>query len=163
MAYDEVALVKNLPGGSDVAWERYARPQRYYTMSATGCTAPTTLALTANRLYAMPFLISGTHTFSRIAIAVSTLLAGNARLGIYDNTTGDVYPNARILDAGEVSTATTGLKELVISGGWSPAPGLYWLVIVASSASTIRAVAVGDAMPILGLDATLAAAHGNFW
>jgi len=161
MAYDEVALVKNLPGGSDVAWERYARPQRYYTMSATACTAPTTLALTANRLYALPFLISGTHTFIRIAIAVSTLLAGTARLGIYSNTTGDVYPNALILDAGEVSTSTTGLKEIVIN--WSPTPGLYWLSLVSSVACTVRAVAVAGAMPILGLDATLAAAHGDSW
>jgi len=163
MSMDEVALVKNLPGGSDVAWERYARPQRYYTMSASDATAPTTLALTANRLYAMPFLISGTHVFSRIAINVSTLLAGNARMGIYSNTTGDVYPNTLILDAGAVDTGTAGLKELTITGNWSPAPGLYWLVLVASSASTVRAIAVGSTIPILGMDSTFAAAHGNSW
>lgn len=161
MSMDEVALVKNLPGGADLAWERYARPQRYYTMSATGCTAPTTLALTAGRLYAMPFLVSGTHTFIRISIAVSTLLAGSARLGIYSNTTNDVYPASLILDAGTVDTGTAGLKECTIN--WSPSPGMYWLVLVASAAPTIRAVAVGDAMPVLGLDATLAAAHGNSW
>lgn len=164
MSMDEVALVKNLPGGSDVAWERYARPQRYYTMSASGCTAPTTLALTANRLYAMPFLVSGSHTFIRIAIMVSTLSAGNARMGIYTNTTNDVYPNALVAgtDVGEVATGTTGLKENVIS--WSPTtPGLYWLCVVASATPTVRAIAVGDAVPILGLSADFAVAHGNAW
>ncbi len=163
MAYDEIALVKNLPGGSDVAWERYARPQRYYTFSASDSTAPTTLALTAGRLYAMPFLVSGTHTFVRIAIAVSTLSAGNARMGIYTNTTGDVYPNSLVAgtDVGEVATGTTGLKETTIS--WSPTPGLYWLCVVAQATPTVRAVAVGSTIPILGMDATLAAAHGNSW
>ena len=163
MAYDEIALVKNLPGGADVAWERYARPQRYYTMSASDATAPTTLALTAGRLYAMPFLISGTHTFVRISINVSTAAAGKARMGIYTNMTGDVYPNALIAgtDIGEVDTGTTGLKENTIS--WSPSPGLYWLCLVSNAASTVRAIAVGSSLPILGMDSTFAAAHGNSW
>jgi hypothetical protein len=163
MAYDEVALVKNLPGGSDVAWERYARPQRYYTTAITGCTAPTTLALTASRLYAIPFLVSGTHTFIRLAITVSTLSAGNARMGIYTNTTGDLYPNALVAgtDVAEVSTGTTGLKETTIS--WSPSPGLYWLCVLAQATPTVRAIAVGDSMPTLGLSADFSVALGNAW
>jgi hypothetical protein len=161
MALDEVALVKNLPGGSDQSWERYQRSQRYSLSAIANCTPLTTLAITAGRLYAVPFLLSGTHQFIRIGIYVGTLSAGQARLGIYANQDGDVYPGALILDAGFVDVGTTGLKEIVISQQLSP--GLYWLALVGNSAPTLRAVAVAGAMPILGLDNAFNITPGNGW
>ena len=161
MGLDEVALVKNLPGGSDQGWERYQVSQRYQMTYLANCTALSTLALTANRLYAVPFLVCGTHTYVRIGINVTTLLAGSARLGIYANQDGQVYPGSLILDAGEVSLGTTGLKEIVINQ--QLAPGLYWLALIASSAATIRAGVIAGVMPILGLDAAFGTAPGNSW
>lgn len=161
MSMDEVALVKNLPGGSDQSWERYQRSQRYTLPALANGTALTTLAITANRLYAIPFLLSGTHQFIRIGLYVGTLSAGNCRLGIYANQDGDVYPGALVLDAGAVDVGSIGLKEIVISQELGP--GLYWLALVGNSTPTLRAIAVAGAMPILGLDNAFNTAPGNGW
>ena len=161
MALDEVALVKNLPGGSDQSWERYQKGQRYQLTSLANATALTTGAITANRLYAIPFLVSGTHTYTKIGIYVGTLSAGNVRLGIYNNLDGDVYPGALLLDAGVVDVGSTGLKEVVIS--LQLQPGLYWLALGGSSTPTLRAIAVAGAMPILGLDNAFNTTPGIGW
>jgi hypothetical protein len=117
--------------------------------------ALTTGAVTANRLYAFPFICPKQITLDRIAINVTTLLAGNARLGIY-NDSGNCYPGSLILDAGAVSTGTIGIKSLTISQ--SLTAGLKWLVLVASAAVTLRSFAITGLKPILGWDNTLPAA-----
>lgn len=107
---------------------------RYYAPS--NCikgNSDTTLALSANRLYFLPIIISATQTFTRISINVTTLSAGNARLGIFNDTSG--APSTLVLDAGTVSTTTTGLKEVTISQ--SVSAGVYWLGFVCDATPTV--------------------------
>ena len=95
-----------------------------------------TLALTANRFYAMPFWVARDITVDRIAIYVDTLAdPSNIRLGIYNNGT-NLYPGTRLLDAGVVSGATTGVKAIAINQ--SLTKGLYWLVAISDAAPTVR-------------------------
>jgi len=124
--------------------------EAWYTTPTTG-TALTTGALTANRLYALPFIVPAGMTIDRIAINVTTLGTGNARLGIYEDS--GLYPATRTLDAGEVSIASTGVKSITISQALTP--GHKWLVVVSNGTPTIRTFAVASLIPVLGYNNTL--------
>lgn len=93
------------------------------------------VTITANWLYHIPIYLYPNTTISKMAIEVTTGVAGNARLGIYKNTNG--LPSTLVLDAGTVSTATTGIKAItglstsIIEGGW------YWVSIVANATPNI--------------------------
>ena len=100
-----------------------------YTSTSSITTAATTRD--TNRLYYLPFLITVTTTFDRIAInhALTAAGAGSVvRLGIYNSTDG--LPSTLVLDAGpnvDLSTAA-GFKFIAISQTLTP--GLYWLAAV---------------------------------
>ncbi|CAB4195051.1 hypothetical protein UFOVP1279_18 [uncultured Caudovirales phage] len=100
-----------------------------YTAS-TSLTS-TAAALTNNRLYYVPFLVTVSTTFDRIAInhtATAASAGSVARLGIYNSASG--VPSTRVLDAGTVDlTTAAALKPITISQ--TLAPGIYWLAAVA--------------------------------
>lgn len=112
-----------------------------------------TFAVTSGRQYATPFRINSTTTFDRIGLYVATGVgASNVRLGIYRMTNG--VPAALVLDAGAVSTASSGAAaEITISQQLTP--GDYVTCAIFSSTPTVnKAFAVGgDADP----------ATANFW
>lgn len=123
-----------------------------------GCTSTVTAtgAPTANRMYAVPFVGPGRGgTINQIAFQVTTLLAGNGRVGIYDATSdSNIYPNALIVDGGGVSTATTGFKTAAVSVALTPGK-LYWAVYLGDAAPTLRVLNTGAGNGILGVDTTL--------
>lgn len=128
-----------------------------YYLGGCQATRPifSTLAVTADRLYALPFYIpSAPNIADRIAIRVTTLSAGNARLGIYDNG-NNLSPGALLLDAGAVSTSSTGIKTVTIRKGLTR--GLKWLVVVFSVTPTVLSIdgniSGTGAWGILGADA----------
>lgn len=106
----------------------------YYGIYGGACNGTTT-TLTADRMYSLPFMVMAEETFDRICIHVSTASGAGtkARLGIYYNDAGK--PGARLLDAGEVATDSTGSKEITISQVLPP--GLYWLVVLAQSTPAV--------------------------
>jgi len=132
--------------------------QRYYTGIINGL-ALTTLAMTANRLYAIPFLCSEPLKIDQIAINVTTLAAGSARLGVYADDRL-IRPGRLVLDAGEVDTGATGVKTLSVTLDLLRKQ-LYWLAIVANAAPTVRAPAAGSCYPIYGVDSSLGTAVGT--
>ncbi len=116
-------------------------PNRFHGGQATAPNSTQTLALTANTLYAIPFAVGDSATFVRIGIDVTAADAGKAaRLGIYSWSDG--APAARVLDAGTVSVASTGIKEVVISQ--TLGAGMYGLALVGDGAPTIRANSVAS-------------------
>ena len=119
-------------------------------------TALTTGALTANRFYAFPFIVPKTMTLDRIAINVTTAGTGNARLGIYTSSVSlGLYPDQKVIDAGEVSIASTGIKSITISQQLTAE--MYWLVLVSNGTPTIRCHALIGIMPLLGYTSSLGA------
>lgn len=94
--------------------------------------------VTADQLYTHPFMVAVTTTFTRIGINVTTGAAGNARLGIYNFENG--VATTLVLDAGTVSTATTGDKEVIISQELPP--GIYCVAVIFDATPTVGESAV---------------------
>lgn len=125
---------------------------RFHGGQMTVPSSAQSLAIAANTLYVLPFAVGDTATFVRIGIDVVTADAGKSvRLGIYGWNNG--LPGARVLDAGVVSVASTGVKEIVISQAL-PA-GMHALALVCDGAPVLRAndltptaaFAIGTATP----------------
>lgn len=125
-------LVPILPDGSGY---------KYRIAGATNATAMTTGAPTANVLRAMPLLVTKYENVNSLAINVTTAVAGNAIMGIYNSAVGTGLPNTLIDQTIDVSTGTTGIREVTTGAGVLD-PGLYYLALVTSAAPTIRALTV---------------------
>jgi len=148
--------------GVDLSYYRHYGTTQYeawYTSPKVG-TALAGSALTANRLYAMPFVCPKGITIDRIGVYVSTLLAGAARLGIYADAGGanTCYPGALLLDAGTIDTGSTGVKSISISQALA-ANTLYWLVLVANAAPSIYCIPVAGVINMLGHSSALGTAQ----
>jgi hypothetical protein len=138
-------------GVSGIGQATYRLAGRYHS---TFPDSNTTLALTINRLYAIPFMVSETKTISRIAIHVTTLGASaSARLGIYQDN-GSIYPGSLVSDCGTVSMTSTGLKEITGLNISLTANTLYWLALVCNVAATVTACAVVYLNALLGYPTT---------
>jgi len=98
-------------------------------------------------------------TLDRLAIDVTTLSTGGARLGIYANGT-NLYPGTLVLDAGVVAVTGTGVKMATISK--SLAKGLYWVVCVCDGTPAISMLAYYGGL-ILGQDPTDFAKNYRGW
>lgn len=92
--------------------------------SGTWNTSTTTGTLTAGILTLHPFLVPAAVTLNLLRTNVTVSGAGVVRLGIYASGATNL-PGALSLDAGTVSAATAGTKDLTISKTLSA--GLYWL------------------------------------
>jgi hypothetical protein len=137
-----------------------SRDRRFLAGLAANGTLSTG-APSANNLRALPFATGKVITLDRIGINVTTLSAGNVRLGIYADD-GNGYPGSLVLDAGAQSTGTTGVKELTISQALA-ANTLYWLAILGDAAPTIRTIPIAQCLPFLGLDSAYGTALGVGW
>lgn len=135
----------NAGGGLDI----------WYPLGANNNNTSSTAVVTANRLYAVPFVGPGRGaTLDRLGINVTVAVAGNARFGIYDATSDtNIYPNALIVDGGAVSTSTTGAKSVTISQALTPGK-LYWVVYLGDAAPTVRVLTGGSGSAICGIDSS---------
>lgn len=119
-------------------------PRYLKTGYAYGSITPATLTSSTlpsnNTMYATPIYIPSAITATTLGLYVNTLAGASSmgvRLGLYSNSTTDDYPDARLVDAGQVETSTvfgaTGWNLNTISV--SLTPGLYWLVSCRQAAS----------------------------
>ena len=129
----------------------------WYAAGAEPGAPTSTLAVTAGRLYAIPFYASRLITLDRLAFNVSTQSNGqNARIGIYSShSKSDLYPDTLIYDSGNLSTTGTGVKNGATSLSISLTPGLYWFAMNCSSTPTVRGFVVADCYSIFGYNNTL--------
>ena len=118
---------------------------RFYG-SQLGVGGLATVVHTLNTLFATPFHVPQTQTYTVIGIEVTTLTAGNLRLGIYRDSSG--APGALVLDAGVVTTGTTGAKTIVISQQLTA--GHYWLASVSDAGPTLRGYTTAASLHWLG-------------
>lgn len=87
--------------------------------------------------WAIPIYIPETYTFSAICCYCDTLTASSvARLGIRYPHASSGGPGTLLLDAGTVSTATTGAKEIAISQQLTK--GWWWLTAAMQVATGAR-------------------------
>jgi hypothetical protein len=126
---DVTNLTTDLAGKASYnAWGHrvYQTGQSYgMPMNMAVATMPT------GELRFVPFMMLSTMTAVSLSCYVSTLGTGSTiRLGIYASDAND-KPATLVLDAGTVSSATTGSKTITISQ--SLTPGLYWLASLATA------------------------------
>lgn len=115
-------------GGSAYSWgHRAYKTGQYYTLPSAVAGA----SVAVNTIVFMPFVMPITQTMTSLTVRVSSIVAGaTASLGIYSSNSDDV-PTTLVLDAGAVSTSTTGAKTITISQSLSA--GLYWLAYLSTS------------------------------
>lgn len=114
----------------------------YYT-NMLGSGSLSSFLAQSNCLFAMPFPVPAEQNFDRIAINISSAVAGLCRLGVYADN-GRVYPGALVSDAGEISTGITGLREIVIARTLNT--GFYWLVCLLNAAPSMSGAPAGFAI-----------------
>lgn len=118
------------------AHNSFFRSGRYYNGNSTSSSAGSVF-LAANILRAQPFPVPRLTAFDRISIDVSAPSVGSSvRLGIY-NDNGSGFPGSLVLDAGTVSSASIGTKEITIAQTLDA--GMYWLGYVSNGAPLITA------------------------
>jgi len=118
-------------GGTVVETPRFKSGYYYSYLGADG-SGSTIASASLNVLYLQPFYVGDNATATKIAVYVTTLAAGGVmRLGIYNNSATEDYPNTLLLDAGTVSTATVGSKVITINQTLTQ--GLYWLAYLSTT------------------------------
>ena len=121
---------------------------KYYGPSLTHIAAVSS-AITANRVWYVPFYCQETHTFSGISLYQSGAApTGNARMGVYSNSAG--MPDTLVIDAGVVAfPGSTGIRTVSASIALV-ARTAYWLAVVPNAALTLYvATPTADSMPIV--------------
>lgn len=137
------AGVLQAAGGGSSGDVRLNTVSGYYYGPATqgSTTAGSTLPMTADRMYAVPFLVGPTgFTANSIGVSITTAAASSAiRLMIYNSNAAGTFPDTLLLNASTVDSSTTGDKEINTISQALSANTLYWLVAVSNGAPTIRA------------------------
>jgi hypothetical protein len=119
----------------------------------TGVTLGT-FTMTANRLYAMPFVSPRRGaTIDDIEIYVTTGAAStSAIMGLYTNSAeNDLYPDELVAQGAVELDTTTNAQKRTWNIAYTLIPGqLYWLAVVANGAPVIRGISTNQTHYILG-------------
>lgn len=122
---------------------------------------PNSLALTADRLYAMLFIVARDMTVDRIAIDIQVAAGGTTiRLGIYSVGT-NMAPGTLVLDCGAVDTGATGVKAATINKALTK--GIYYLAFVSDGTPEVNGRSASDVKSPLGASGTSFTASKNGW
>ena len=137
---------------------------------AFSSTSVATQTLTGNTEYYMPYFWDG-GSFESLSIHVQTAVAAsNIRLALYRSDGDEGGPGSLIVDAGDVSSATTGMKTASITSTYI-GPGWYYTFLNCSDGTdtvVVKAITIGN-MGVSPLGcfemisvpcATIASAHG---
>jgi hypothetical protein len=136
----------------------FAEPEMYLTPFSLSSTSVGTAACSANQIWFVPIVVPWTRTFSSIAISVSAAVASsNARLALYNIDQATGRPGSVLVDAGEVTTATTGLRAITINQAITT--GIYCGAVWTSAAITIRIVSAAYCPAVCGIRLGNASPH----
>lgn len=131
---------------------------RYYVpYGNTNASTSLTDAMTANTLYAYPFIVDEVLTVDVAGIKVqSTLASSQARIGLYKDD-GNFYPGALITEftSGGAFDCSTATFKTVTSLSVTLQPGIvYWLAVVANDAVIIQTLNGGGTINYFGYSST---------
>jgi hypothetical protein len=121
-------------GTTDLVYNPMASGIYYSSTDYSGSVSGSSYGV--NRSFFIPFLVSETTTFDRIATVTSGAFSGSGtvRLAIYNNGT-NMLPSSLVLDAGSV-TCTAANTTYAITISQSLTKGWYWLAYNATSVAT---------------------------
>jgi hypothetical protein len=121
----------------------------YYNQAVNGL-AKTTIAGAANRMDISPFAPQVDFTVASFAIDVTTSVASsNVRIVVYASNETTKLPSDRLLQSGDLSGATTGMKTYTPGSAFTFEAGkYYWVGVHHSSTATLRGINVGALAPL---------------
>jgi len=128
---------------------------RWYGSGIT-CATTTTQGVSANTLYAWPFIVSERLTITDIQASVGTgVSATSFRIGIYADD-GTCYPGSLLYGTSSLSSATSStIRTETLTSSITIDPGLYWLSIISDGTPVFKAWNTGSIPLILGWDASM--------
>lgn len=134
-------------------WEVWSMP---------GFTATAAKAMTAGRMYAMPFFVSQPTTLSGLSCNVTTLgTSSNIRLGVYlSKSVSNFYPGTLLVDGGALDSSTTGVKTASVSQVLTPNRWHWWAFLCSSTAPSVTGG--GGFASNIGTDASMVLANTIF-
>lgn len=121
--------VRNLPSGMGYT------TGKYYGPSLIGGSFGTTVTISKDIDYWVPFLCRKTTTFDRIAIRNTSAVTEPFRLAIYVDDGGG-HPGARVVDSGEITTSGAAADNAAAILAALTGGVLYWLAVNNNSATS---------------------------
>lgn len=117
------------------------------------CAGGDTFSVSADKLYAVPFIAPARNArIGNIAYSITTDAVGNARMGIYANSSASdeiPVPGSLVYDSGDVSTVGTGNRITAVDLPFGQG-ALFWLALSSSAAIVIRGMPISSFFPIFG-------------
>ena len=110
--------------------------------------ATSTLAMTNNTSYWVPFAVNKRTDVSAISISVSSASTSSSEsVGIYSSNLTSLYPKT-LLTSVTLDTSSTGLKTGTLATTITLTPGIYWIALASNGAPALIALAVGLLLPL---------------
>jgi len=107
----------------------------------------TTITMTNNTSYWIPFAVNRGTIVSEIAINVATAGGTSQTVGIYNSNPTNLYPNT-LLTSVTLATNSAGLKTGSLTTTITLTPGIYWIALASNGNPILSALAVGSLLPL---------------
>ena len=134
----------------------------YIAAAPVGVTA-TTLAMTANRMYLMPFIPAFDFSCSALGVSVTTSVSSSlARVCVYGSGANGRPTGSALASTVDLNCASTGTKEDTTHPYAFTAGTQYWIGVHSSSTQTLRAYTAATAWSLLVVPTTTAAVVGFY-
>jgi len=142
---------------SFMSWRRQSQWHFSFPQGSTG-----NIPIVDDTIYAVPFFSPSSLSIDGIGLWVTAGVAGNARLGIYEDD-GDVYPGALFADCGLVDVTAAGAKSIVGLGLTFVANTLYWLACLSEATPDVKALVTDSFWSPIGANSPSPSLQRGTW
>ena len=143
----------------------YRKSQRWYVPSDNTNTLTATNHVGFS-VFLVPLPVHATMTIDQIAVEVTSAAAAgvNLRFGIYNGDTTTVVPTTLVVDSGNISASTIGVKTYTPASPIVLTPGLYFTAFStdATVAYGIRSLTTTNFAQVIGLAAAGGTSLGTY-
>lgn len=143
----------------------YRKSQRWYVPSDNTNTLTATNHSTPS-VFLVPLPVHKTMVIDQIAVEVTSAGAAgsNLRFGIYNGDATTVVPTTLVVDSGDISAATIGVKTFTPGTAITLSPGLYFTAFSTSSSTAhgIRSLTTTNFAQVIGLTSAGGTSLGTY-
>lgn len=143
----------------------YRKSQRWYVPSDNTNTLTATNHSTPS-VFLVPMPVHKTMIIDQIAVEVTTAgaVGSTLRFGIYNGDATTVVPTTLVVDSGDISAASIGVKTFTPGSPITLTPGLYFTAFSTSSASVVgvRSLTTTNFAQVIGLTAAGGTSLGTY-
>ena len=143
----------------------YRKSQRWYVPSDNTNTLTATNHSTPS-VFLVPLPVHKTMIIDQIAVEVTSAgaVGSTLRFGIYNGDATTVVPTTLVVDSGDISAATIGVKTFTPGTAITLTPGLYFTAFTTSSATAhgIRSLTTTNFAQVIGLTAAGGTSLGTY-